>query len=182
MDALRHRKDTARSDDSSRGAEGVTSRDLEDICRRLELEFAEMQGKQLLITGGAGFLGYYLIQSVLHWNQSRGTTPIQLTSCDNYIRGVPAWLADVAGDPTLTLLKHDITVPLPDSAGAFDFVIHAASIASPTYYRKHPIETMDANVNGLRLLLDRLRGLSRRVSGYRFSLSVDQRNLRRSTS
>ena len=36
----------------------------------------------------------------------------------------------------------------------FDFIIHAASIASPTYYRRYPIETMDANVIGLRNLLD----------------------------
>jgi nucleoside-diphosphate-sugar epimerase len=33
-------------------------------------------------------------------------------------------------------------------------LIHAASIASPIYYRQHPIETMDANVNGLRFFLD----------------------------
>jgi UDP-glucuronate decarboxylase len=37
---------------------------------------------------------------------------------------------------------------------AADFVIHAASIASPIFYRRHPIETMDANVIGLRNLLD----------------------------
>ena len=36
----------------------------------------------------------------------------------------------------------------------FQYIIHAASIASPIYYRLHPIETMDANVTGLRLLLD----------------------------
>jgi dTDP-glucose 4,6-dehydratase/UDP-glucuronate decarboxylase len=42
---------------------------------------------------------------------------------------------------------------LPDC----DFVIHAASVASPIFYRKHPIETMDANVIGLRLLLDHFR-------------------------
>jgi nucleoside-diphosphate-sugar epimerase len=36
----------------------------------------------------------------------------------------------------------------------FDYVVHAASIASPIYYRRHPIETMDANVGGLRALLD----------------------------
>ena len=35
-----------------------------------------------------------------------------------------------------------------------DFIIHAASIASPIYYRKYPIETIDANVTGLRNLLD----------------------------
>jgi nucleoside-diphosphate-sugar epimerase len=36
----------------------------------------------------------------------------------------------------------------------FEYIIHAASIASPTYYRKDPIGTMDANINGLRNLLD----------------------------
>ena len=38
-----------------------------------------------------------------------------------------------------------------------DFLIHAASIASPTFYRQYPIETMDANVIGLRRLLDQAR-------------------------
>jgi UDP-glucuronate decarboxylase len=35
-----------------------------------------------------------------------------------------------------------------------DYVFHLASIASPTYYRKYPLETMDANVLGIRRLLD----------------------------
>jgi nucleoside-diphosphate-sugar epimerase len=39
----------------------------------------------------------------------------------------------------------------------FSYIIHAASIASPMYYRKYPIETMDANVKGLRSLLDYAR-------------------------
>jgi UDP-glucuronate decarboxylase len=55
---------------------------------------------------------------------------------------------------SITLKTHDITSPLPDDIGDVCYIIHAASIASPTYYRKHPIETMDANVNGLRFLLD----------------------------
>ena len=35
-----------------------------------------------------------------------------------------------------------------------EYLIHAASIASPIFYRKYPIETMDANVNGLRFMLE----------------------------
>jgi nucleoside-diphosphate-sugar epimerase len=35
-----------------------------------------------------------------------------------------------------------------------EYIIHAASIASPIFYRKYPIETMDANINGLRFMLD----------------------------
>jgi nucleoside-diphosphate-sugar epimerase len=44
--------------------------------------------------------------------------------------------------------------PLPADMGDFQFIIHAASIASPMYYRRYPIETMDSNINGLRNLLD----------------------------
>jgi nucleoside-diphosphate-sugar epimerase len=115
-----------------------------------------MGGKTLFITGAAGFLGHYLVQAILHWNRTHGSAaPIRLIASDNYIRGVPEWLTALSDDPSLTLLRHDITDPLPDDLGQLDYIIHAASIASPIYYRKYPIETMDANVNGLRLLLER---------------------------
>lgn len=139
-------------------AEKVVENDLVDICRRLESEFSTMKGKTLFISGGAGFLGHYLVQSVLHWNRTRGpASTIKIIVSDNYIRGVPDWLTALEGDPSMTLLRHDITDPLPDDLGPLDYLIHAASIASPIYYRKYPIETMDANVNGLRLLLERCR-------------------------
>src|SRR5690606_23053156 len=41
-------------------------------------------------------------------------------------------------------------------------VIHAASIASPTYYRQFPVETIDANIWGLRRILDQARELDLR--------------------
>lgn len=138
-------------------AADVAQADLAYICDHLQAEFAEMAGRHLLIVGGAGFLGHYLVQSVLHWNRqqrNRQHPPIAVTVFDNYIRGVPAWLTALAGDPQLSLRRHDITQPLPAEMDAFDYIIHAGSIASPTYYRKYPIETMDANVNGLRRLLD----------------------------
>lgn len=139
-------------------AEKVVDNDLNFICNRLEDEFSSMQGKRLFISGGAGFLGYYLIQSVRHWNRTRaGANLIRLIVCDNYIRGIPEWLTNISTDSSITILKHDITAPLPSAAGKLDFIVHAASIASPTFYRKYPIETMDANVQGLRLLLDRCR-------------------------
>ncbi len=146
----------------------VVARDLADICRRLESEFSAMQGRTLFISGGAGFLGYYLVQSVLHWNRTHdGAAEIKVIAGDNYVRGVPDWLTTLAEDPSLTVLRHDITRPLPDDLGPIDYVIHAASIASPIYYRKHPIETMDANVNGVRLLLERCR--AQQVAGHPIS-------------
>jgi len=134
----------------------VVRRDLAYICKQLEADFSALSGHALLITGGAGFLGYYLVQSVLHWNQSHaGDESIQVTVLDNFLRGVPDWLSTWTDKhPSLRVLKHDITRPLPEETGKFDYIVHAASIASPTFYREHPIKTMDANVLGLRHLLD----------------------------
>ena len=51
---------------------------------------------------------------------------------------------------------HNIVEPLPPEIIDCqpDYIIHAASIASPIFYRKSPIETMDANILGVRSLLD----------------------------
>ena len=135
-------------------ADAIVAEDLADIADRLSAEFGKISGKRLLIVGGAGFLGYYLVQAPLAWNKLGKGAPIHVTVYDNYIRGKPDWLAALEGDANLVLTKHDITDPMPADAGDFDYVIHAASIASPIFYRRYPIETMDANVNGLRYLLE----------------------------
>ena len=133
----------------------VRDRDVAYICQEAKEAFGRIAGKRLLITGGAGFLGYYLVQAALHWNTQEGIgDPIDVTVYDNYARGVPQWLEQLRDDPHLELVRQDVTAPMPESATAFEYVIHAAGIASPIYYRRHPIETMDANITGLRTLLD----------------------------
>lgn len=143
------------------GAKGIIAlemlleRDLESICQDLDREFGEMAGHSLLITGGGGFLGYYLVQAALHWNRTRAPRgEIDVTVFDNYMRGVPQWLEQLRSNPRLQLVRHDLIQPLPRDMGHFDYVIHAAGIASPIYYRAQPLKCIDANINGLRNLLD----------------------------
>lgn len=135
-------------------AQRIVESDLTYICHKLRDDLPLLAGKDLLLTGGAGFLGYYLVQAIVHWNNHNRTQPIRLTVLDNYFRGVPPWLTALREHEYLTLMKHNIIDALPQEIDAFDSIIHAAGIASPVYYRKHPIETMDANVYGLRRLLD----------------------------
>ncbi|WP_018599132.1 NAD-dependent epimerase/dehydratase family protein [Mycobacterium sp. 155] len=158
-------------------AADIVEQDLEYITSELCEEFGRMGGKRLLIVGGAGFLGYYLVQAVLHWNRTAGRlNPIRLTVYDNYIRGIPEWLAALDGTAHLELIRHDITEPLPDDIGDVQYIVHAGSIASPIFYRRHPIETMDANIGGLRRLLDYALGQqssSHPVEGFLFYSSSE---------
>ena len=152
--------------------------DLEVVCADLASEFGAMSGSRLLVTGGGGFLGYYLVQAALHWNRTRGSAhgSIDVTVFDNYARGVPAWLEGLRGDAHLALVRHDVTQPLPPGMGRFDWVIHAAGIASPTYYRAQPLRCIDANITGLRQLLDWAvaeRDAGRSLAGFLFYSSSE---------
>lgn len=142
-----------------KSAQEIVNQDMDSMCSQLESELDAIGGNKLLITGGAGFLGYYLVQLIDYWNRVyRPVAKIDLTVFDNLIRGLPEWLAELQARSALKLVTHDIARPLPiDMDDDFTYIIHAASIASPTFYRKYPIETMDANVNGLRHLLEYIK-------------------------
>jgi len=151
--------------------------DLDYICGNLKEEFARMAGQSLLITGGAGFLGYYLVLSALHFNRTQGRSqPIRVTVWDNFMRGAPKWLSALEGTANLTVQRYDLIEPLPANMTDFDWIIHAAGIASPPYYRKYPLKTIDANINGLRNLLDRCVAQAERghaVNGFLFYSSSE---------
>ena len=136
-------------------AQAIVREDLAEICRNVEPEWPSLAGGRLLITGGAGFLGYYLVQAIVFRNRlSAPDDRIDPTVWDHFGRGRPGWIDELERQGQMRLASYDVTTPLPDPMPDFTHVVHAASIASPIYYRQHPVETMDANVTGLRQLLD----------------------------
>lgn len=142
----------------------IVNIDLKYILKYAAEELQALSGNRVLLTGGAGFLGYYLAQAIVEWNLIKAdhkTKKIDLVVYDNFMRGVPSWLEDLKNEGLLDVKKHDVNDPLPSDIGDVSYIIHAASIASPIYYRKNPIETMDANVNGLRYLLEYFKDRSK---------------------
>src|SRR3954468_2668170 len=95
-------------------AADIVDKDLNYICQQAGEELRAMAGRRLLITGGAGFLGHYLVQGVTHFNRNfSGGKPIDLTVVDNFSRGVPAWLTKLQSEKALRLMRHDMREPLP---------------------------------------------------------------------
>jgi UDP-glucuronate decarboxylase len=117
----------------------------------------QFAGKTILITGCAGFLGYYVTTYFVYLKE-KGFHYNRLLLLDTFRFGRPDWLEG------LTEQHEDIEVRVFDiandelgnvpSACKADYVIHMASIASPSFYRQYPIETIEANVLGLRRLLE----------------------------
>src|SRR5262249_409568 len=122
--------------------------DTEDIRDRLE-------GTEILIAGAGGFLGAYLLDILAAWI-AEGTLRCSVTAVDNFVSGVPERLEHLAGESLLKALSHVLREPFRLSRGT-DWILHMASIASPTFYRRYPLETIDVNVQGTRRLLDLCR-------------------------
>ncbi len=134
----------------------IVKQDLERIYSGLTPEEREgFRGSTVLLTGGAGFLGFYFIQFLTNYQKDLG---IKKVIClDNFQVGYPKWLKDLSEHGKVELHKFNvITDNIADvpGAGEADYIYHMASIASPIFYRKYPIETLDANIWGLRRLLD----------------------------
>jgi dTDP-glucose 4,6-dehydratase/UDP-glucuronate decarboxylase len=132
-------------------------RDSEEIITNLDDKVARFAGKRVLLTGAAGFLGSQFVHffSALNDSGRLGSRPCRLIAWDSFGRGKPAWISALGDRPEISWQSRNVIDHVAaDEVGPVDFIIHAASIASPIFYRKHPLETMDANVMGLRNLLD----------------------------
>ena len=118
-------------------------------------ERSKFQDSTVLITGCAGFLGYYMMQFFAAEADELGIKKI--IGLDNFMLGMPGWINALSQNPKVDIRKFDIIkdkIENIEGADQADFIIHMASIASPMFYRKYPIETLDANIWGLRSLLD----------------------------
>jgi dTDP-glucose 4,6-dehydratase/UDP-glucuronate decarboxylase len=125
--------------------------DLNYIQQKAHDVLSHLSNSRLLLTGGAGFLGYYITKIVSHWNRY-SSQKISLTLLDNFALGCPAWIKTL--DKEIKLVTLDISQAPLSHLINHDYIMHAASIASPIFYRKHPITTIRANVFGLHQLLE----------------------------
>ena len=124
------------------------------IFDKLNLLNDRFSGKTILLTGASGFLGVNFLNYFSFLNTNKYLNiPCKVKAYDNFIREPAPWFNQLINlDKNIEIYKEDILEfkNFPEA----DYIIHAASIASPTFYKKFPLETIDANVNGIRNLLE----------------------------
>lgn len=138
----------------------IVREDMEYMRTRVE-KHRDFDNSTVLITGAAGFLGFYICHFFRHLMES-GVNIRSLILLDRFLLGRPAWLDILAAsDQRIQIHTFDIATDSLDAVPAAkqaDYVFHMASVASPAFYRQYPLETIDANIWGLRRLLDGCRG------------------------
>jgi dTDP-glucose 4,6-dehydratase len=101
---------------------------------------------RVLVTGGAGFLGSHLCDSLI----ARGHTVVCL---DDLSTGRRANIEPLGTFPEFSFVEASVLDPM-DFQGRFDGVVHLASPASPSAYLQRPIFTLRTGSEGTRNVLD----------------------------
>ncbi len=128
----------------------ILDEDVETIAKGIEDISKLLSGKTLLITGGAGFLGKYFILTIDYLNKHALKKPCKVISVDNFITGSNYPIEE---GQNFKPIRHDVTKPF-EIKEAVDYIISAAGIASPKFYRKYIIETIDVGVLGTKNMLE----------------------------
>ncbi len=123
--------------------------DITIIAEELKEFYEEVEGSTVLIAGGKGFLGTYFTNVLVKINEFL-SKPMRIIVLDSLITSKDK---EKRIDSNIEFLEQDISKKF-EIEGNVDYIIHAASIASPPTYRKFPIKTVDVNYQGTRNLLE----------------------------
>jgi UDP-glucuronate decarboxylase len=94
--------------------------------------------KQILVTGGAGFLGSHLCDRLIADGQD-------VVCVDNFFTGSKDNVRHLLNHPRFELIRHDVTFPLYVEV---DRIYNLACPASPVHYQYDPVQTTKTSVHG----------------------------------
>jgi len=111
----------------------------------------EKYTKKCLVTGGAGFIGSHLCDSLI----KKG---YEVFCVDNLLTGNKRNITHLLENPRFHFYFHDVTKPFSKTYSSefssLSYIYHLASPASPSKYRKYSLETMMVNSIGTRYMLE----------------------------
>lgn len=123
----------------------TVSRDLEEIARE-DLPWEVLDGKTVLITGAGGMIASYFACTLLYLNDTRGLSARVKGLVRSRERAEKRFGKLLRRDD-FSLIEGDVR-SLPEIDGPADYIISAASPASPRSFTDDPVGTARANAEG----------------------------------
>lgn len=114
-----------------------------------DLPWEKLSGANILVTGATGLIGGCVVETLM-MNPKRDYHVY--ASGRNDDRASKRFKA-FADDNAFHFLKYDVMQPLGCDV-CFDYIIHAASNASPNFFAKNPVEIVKSNIDGVAHLMD----------------------------
>ncbi len=116
--------------------------------------------KNILVSGGAGFLGFHLCSRLLEDGHN-------VLCVDNLYTGTRDNILPLLDQPRFEFLRHDVTFPLYVEV---DEIYNLACPASPVHYQRDPVQTTKTSVHGAINML----GLAKRQGAKIFQASTSE--------
>jgi UDP-glucuronate decarboxylase len=115
---------------------------------------------QVLVTGGAGFLGSHLCERLIEQGH-------EVLCADNFFTGTKRNIEHLLAHPRFELIRHDVTFALYVEV---DQIYNLACPASPVHYQHDPVQTTKTSVHGAINML----GLAKRTGARIFQASTSE--------
>lgn len=122
------------------------NRVLEDDLKTIiaeDLSWEKLKNKTVMITGASGMVGSYMLYVLLMLNDEKHYG----IKVDAVMRNVNKLPEEIRNREDVNVVVADVTKDIPD-VGDIDYIIHAASPASPLVMQNQPVETIAANTIG----------------------------------
>lgn len=130
----------------------ILDRDLAEVLEHVGAAWSDLKGARIFITGGTGFFGCWLLESLICANRrlGLGAKVVVLTRNPGAFRRRAVHLAE---DPAIGLLQGDV-LDFPRVAGEYSHLVHAAGDANALQFQVDPVRSFDALVLGTRNVLE----------------------------
>ncbi len=115
----------------------------------MDLPLEKLSGSNILVTGATGLIGGCLVEALM-LNPQRDYA--LYASGRNQERAQERFKS-FADDKGFHFIQHDVLKPLQGDV-RFDYVIHAASNASPNFFAQKPVEVIKSNIDGVTHLME----------------------------
>jgi len=132
--------------------DSIIKEDLDAI--RKSIDPSAFHGKSVLVSGGSGFLGSWICDTLIRLDS-------RIICVDNLSTGVFENIDHLKGAKGFEFKKADVCTY--SRSPKVDMVFHLASRPAPEDYQKHPVETALANATGTDRMLDLARKNDARV-------------------